>query len=191
MKYLVNDHGNVRVFNSEQDMKAAGFKTAGLIVSEKIYNANGCYARLVDGKIVVEKTDAEKAEEAKQEQIAELKGRLEQLDQESGASRHVRDVSVSAGIVLDAVRVLIARFAKELNISLPSGFGSGVASAADILALAPAAGATTKEKEDFAAFKALLLVTHFDPAINPGLQKITEAEMQAVPVREELKLLTE
>ncbi|MDR0475544.1 MAG: hypothetical protein LBH43_17960 [Treponema sp.] len=123
---------------------------------------------------------------AKQKQVAELKTLLAQIDEDSGASRHVRDVSVSAGVVLDAVRVLLSRFAGELDIKLPAGFGSGAASAADILSLSPAPNATEKEKADFAVHKALLLVSHFDPAINPGLTIIKEAEMKAIPIREQL-----
>jgi hypothetical protein len=137
----------------------------------------------------VGKTPAEAAEEEKQKQISECLIQLEQIDRESGSSRHIRDVSVSAGVVLDSVRVLLSKFAKELNISLPAGFGAGVSSAADILSLAPASNATQKEKEDFAVYKALLLVYHYDPAINPGLTKVREAEIAAEPIREQLAVI--
>jgi hypothetical protein len=190
MIYLVKDNDKVLVFYSETDMKAAGFKKAGLTVSEEEFNSNGCYARLIDGEIVVGKTPAEATEEEKQRQISECLAQLEQIDRESGSSRHVRDVSVSAGVVLDAVRVLLSKFAKELKISLPSGFGADISSAADILGLAPASNATQKEKEDFAIYKALLLVSHYDPAINPGLTKIREAEIAAEPIREQLAVIT-
>jgi len=189
MIYLVNDNSKIRVFYSENDMKAAGFKKAGLEVSEETFNSNGCYARVLDGKIIVGRTAEEKAAEEKQEKISEQMAKLEQIDREAGASRHVRDVSVSAGVVLDAVRILVSKFAKEMGITLPAGFGAGVGSAEDILSLAPAANATAKEKEDFAVFKALLLVSHFDPAINPGLTILKEAEMKAVPIRLQLAKL--
>jgi hypothetical protein len=190
MVYLVKDNDKVRVFYSEGDMKAAGFKKAGLTVSEEKFNSNGCYTRLIDGEIVVGKTPAEAAEEEKQKQISECLAQLEQIDRESGSSRHIRDVSVSAGVVLDAVRVLLSKFAKELEISLPAGFGADVSSAADILSLAPASNATQKEKEDFAVYKALLLVSYYDPAINPGLIKVREAEIAAEPIREHLAVIT-
>jgi hypothetical protein len=167
-------------------MKTAGFKQAGLTVSEEKFNANGCYARIIDSEIVVGKTPAEIAEEEKQTQISECLAQLEQIDRESGAGRHIRDVSVSAGEVLNAVRVLLSKFAEKLEITLPAGFGASVASAADILDLAPASNATQKEKEDFAVYKALLLVSHYDPAINPGLTKVREAEIAAKPIREQL-----
>jgi hypothetical protein len=186
MIFLVKENDKVRVFYSEAEMKDAGFKKAGLTVSEEKYNSSGCYARIIDGEIVVGKTEAEIAEAKKQEQISECIGQLEEIDHKSGASRHVRDVSVSAGVVLDAVRVLLSKFAKELNISLPSGFGAGVANAADIISLAPPQNATQKEKEDFAVYKALLLVSHYDPAINPGLSIIREAEAEAEPIRQRL-----
>jgi hypothetical protein len=190
MVYLVKDNDKVRVFYSESDMKAAGFTNAGLTVSEEKFNSNGCYARLIDGEIVVGKTSAEAAEEEKQRQISECLAQLEQIDRESGSSRHVRDVSVSAGVVLDAVRVLLSKFAKELEITLPAGFGAGISSAADILSLAPASNATQEEKEEFAVYKALLLVSHYDPAINSGLIKIREAEIAAEPIREQLAVIT-
>jgi hypothetical protein len=190
MIFLVKENDKVRVFFSETEMKEAGFNKAGLKVTEEKYNSSGCYARLIDGEIVVGKTAAEIANEEKQEQIAGCMAQLEQIDMESGASRHVRDVSVSAGVVLDAVRVLLSKFAKELSISLPPGFGAGIASAADIISLAPASNATQKEKDDFAVCKALLLVSHYDPTINPGLTKIREAEIASAPIREQLAVLT-
>jgi len=145
----------------------------------------------IDG---LEFPDAKKADEAfaKGEgwhRIEEYKNQLQTIDAESGASRHVRDVSVSAGVVLNAVRVLISRFAKELEIGLPAGFGAGCASAVDILALQPPSGASPEEAGDFAVFKALLLVSYFDPAINPGLTKMSEAEYAAAPIREQLAAL--
>jgi len=188
--FVKSDDDDVRVFLSESEMKAAGFKKADLTVTEEEFNSNGCYVRLIDGEIVVGKTEEEIAESERQARIAEQMERLQQIDRESGASRQVRDVSISSGVVLDAVRVLIARFAKDLNIKLPKGFGAGVASAQDILNLKPSPNATEKEKEDFAVFKALLLVSHFDPSINQGLARIRQGEMEAAPVRLKLAELT-
>ena len=186
MIYLVKENGKVRVFHSEEEMKAAGFKKADKTVSEELFNSNGCYAKIVNGSVIVGKTTEEKAAEEKQEKLSEILEKLEQIDRESGASRQVRDVSVSAGVVLDAVRILLARFAKELEISIPAGFDSGITSAADILSLAPPSNATPKEKADFAVFKALLLLSYYDPAINPGLTIIREAEEKAAPIRMQL-----
>ena len=186
MAYLVNDNGSVRVFLNEEKMKIAGFKKADLVVPEEALNSNGGLTRIIEGKIIVGKTAAEIAKQEKQMQIAELKGKLEQIDQVSGASRQVRDVSVSAGVLLDAMRVLISRIATDLKISMPPGFGKGATNALEILALAPSADATNQEKEDFAVHKALLLFSHFDPTINPGLNIIREGEMKAMPIRLQL-----
>ena len=184
--YLVKDGDKVRHFFSDKEMKEAGFTKAEKIVSEEEFNSVGCYARIINGEIVVGKTKAEIAESEKQEQVDECIGELQVIDQVAGASRHVRDVSVSAGVVLNAVRVLLSKMAKELNIVIPEGFGAEVKTAADILALTPPAKATDEEKKNFEVSRALLLVSHFDPAINEGLVKITEAEMQAIPIRERL-----
>ena len=135
--------------------------------------------------------DEEAAQEhERQQEIAGKIKELENIDKDAGASRHMRDMSISAGVVLDAVLILLTRFASKLNISLPEWFGSGVASAEDIIMLAPDANATETEKENFAVHKALLLVSHYDPAINPGLKEIRKAELRAIPIRLELEELT-
>jgi hypothetical protein len=95
MIYLVKDNDKVRVFYSENDMKAAGFKKAGLTVSEEQFNSNGCYARLIDGDIVVGKTAAEIAEEEGRERVAEYMAELAELDREAGAGRFIRDTSIA------------------------------------------------------------------------------------------------
>jgi len=143
-------------------------------------------ARVINGKIVLGKTEEEKAEEERQGEIAELKSQLEEIDRRSGASRHVRDVSVSAGVVLDAIRILLSRFAYDLNIELPENFGTGLTTAEQILGLTPGENKTPTEIEDFKVFKALLLIMHFDPAINPGLTEIRRAEQEAAPIRKQL-----
>jgi hypothetical protein len=95
MIYLVKDSDKVRVFYSENDMKTAGFKKPGLTVTEEQFNSNGCYVRLINGEIVVGKTEAEIAEEEKQEQIAECLAELAELDREAGAGRFIRDTSIA------------------------------------------------------------------------------------------------
>ena len=189
MIFLVKDSNTVRAFYSEDEMKAAGYKKADHTVSEEQYNSNGCYARIIGGNIVVGKTDEEKAAEEKQEKITDCIEQLEQIDRELSAGRHVRDVSVSAGAVLGAVRVLVSRFAEKLEIKLPKNFGDGAQKVEDILALAPPANATEKEKADFDMYRALLLVSNYNPTINPGLTKMKEAEVRAASVREELSKL--
>ena len=95
MVYLVKDSGKVRGFYSENDMKAAGFKKADLTVSDETFNSNGCYTRIIDGKIVVGKTDEEKADEERQEKIAGYKSELAELDRKAMAGRFIRDISIA------------------------------------------------------------------------------------------------
>jgi len=95
MIFLVKDSGKVRAFNTEAEMKAAGFNKAGLKVTEEVYNSNGCYARIVEGNIVVGKTEDEIAEQERQEQIAEYLGQLEAIDRQAGAGRAVRGLALA------------------------------------------------------------------------------------------------
>lgn len=94
MVYLVKENNEVLVFYSEEDMKAAGFKKAGLIVSDEKFNSSGCYSRIVGDEIIVGKTEAEITAEEKQNKIASLTAKLEELDREAGAGRFIRDVSL-------------------------------------------------------------------------------------------------
>ena len=189
--YLIKDGDIIRHFLDESEMKAAGYTKADKTVTEEKFNSNGCYARIVEGDIVIGKTKAEKAEAEKQQQISSLQSQLVVIDNESGASRSVRDVSVSAGVAMDAYRILMLAFAEKLGIALPDGFGEDLTTAAEMLALAPPEAATDEEKAEFAIHKALLLVSHYDPAINQGLQKLQEAEARAKPVRAQLEPLLE
>ena len=186
MIYIAKKNGAAVVHADKQAMRDLDGVEPELSMPMAKYLEAGGLARVIDGKIVLGQTEEEKADEEKQKQIAEHIKALEQIDRDSGASRHVRDVSVSAGIVLDAVRVIISRFANELSIQLPSGFGASCQNAADIFALSPLEGATQKEIEDFNVYKSLLLISHFDPAINPGLTILTQAEFAATPIRQAL-----
>jgi len=187
--FLVKDGNEIRHYYDEAELKAAGFKKADKTVSEEEFASNGCYARLLNGEIIVGKTTAEKEAEAKQEEISGLMSELEHIDRVAGAGRHVRDVSVSAGVVLDAVRILLTRFARDLDIKIPADFAKGFTTAEELLRLSPGEGLTPEETEDFYVFKALLLLTHYDPAINPGLAEIKKAEEEAKGVREKLQPL--
>jgi hypothetical protein len=80
MIYLVKKEGRVIPFYSEADMKKAGFSKADKTVSDDDFAANGCYARLIDGKIVIGKTDSEKQVEQNAERIGALKRQLADTD---------------------------------------------------------------------------------------------------------------
>lgn len=95
--YLVKDNGNVRVFYSQAEMIAAGFSAADKTVTETEFNGGGCYARIIDGIIVVGMTEAEKEAQEKTERIAEIKAALEEIDRLDGP-RPIREaVSEMAG----------------------------------------------------------------------------------------------
>ena len=111
MIFLVKENNEVRVFRSENEMKEAGFKKAGLTVTEEKFNSNGCYARLVNGEIVVGKTEKEIAEEEKQEKITQYKTQLDAIDRKAGASRSVREACVA----IDALRVLMGITDQKIN----------------------------------------------------------------------------
>jgi hypothetical protein len=189
MIYIANKNGQAVCRSSADTLRVLDGVEPELTITDAEFSAAHEIARIINGEIFLGLTEEEELKRQNNIQIAGYKRQLEQIDQESGASRPVRDISVSAGVVLDAVRILLSRFAAELDIKLPIGFGSGAASAEDILSLSPASNATEKEKADFAMYKALLLVSHFDPAINPGLTIIREAEIKAKPIREELDQL--
>jgi len=80
MVYLVKENGEIRVFYSENDMKEAGFKKPDLTVSEEEFNSNGCYARVIEGEIIVGKTQTERQIEELTGQIAKIDDQLDALD---------------------------------------------------------------------------------------------------------------
>jgi len=95
MVYFVNDNGTAKTFWDMESLKAAGYDKADGETTEENYNANGCYVRIINGKPVVGKTKKEKADEAKQENIAKYKAELAELDRQAGAGRFIRDVSLA------------------------------------------------------------------------------------------------
>ena len=101
---------SVRYFYSEDEMIAAGFKKADKTVEDEEFNSNGCYAWLIDGEIVVGKTQDEKDEDERQAQINAYKSQLMQIDQEAMAGRAIRELVLElaerAGIGGDAVEIL-------------------------------------------------------------------------------------
>ena len=99
--YLVKAGENVRVFYSEDELHTAGFAAADTVVTEYEFNSNGCYARIINGAIVVGVTGAEQAAREKNEQIAEIQAKLAEIDKLDGP-RPMREavglLSESAGL---------------------------------------------------------------------------------------------
>jgi hypothetical protein len=59
--FLVKENNKVLVFYSEAEMKAAGYIRADKVVTDEEFNGNGCYARIVDGEIIVGESEAVKS----------------------------------------------------------------------------------------------------------------------------------
>jgi len=95
MIYFVDDNGKAKIFYNMESLKAAGYKKAIGETTEENFAANGCYVRIINGKPVVGKTEAEKADEEKQGQIAKYEAELLELDRQAGAGRFIRDISIA------------------------------------------------------------------------------------------------
>jgi len=120
MVYLVNNNGKIRVFYSEEKMKEAGFKKADLTVTEEKFNSNGCYARLIDEKILVGRTEAEIAEQENQEKIDEYMAQLKQIDLDSGAGRAVRAMVTEMNEVMSQLKQITIDITDTLRIQNPN-----------------------------------------------------------------------
>ncbi|MDR2729512.1 MAG: hypothetical protein LBB81_01275 [Treponema sp.] len=82
--YLKKDNNSVLVFYSQNEMLDAGYNIADKIITEEAFNGNGCYTRIIDGEIVVGRTEAEIAAGEIGEKIAEIKSRFEEIDKLDG-----------------------------------------------------------------------------------------------------------
>jgi hypothetical protein len=105
--YLVKAGENIRVFYGEAEMRAAGFTAADKVVTEAEFNGNGCYARIINGEIVVGFTEAEKTAREQAEQIAEIKAMLAEIDRLDGPRpirEAVRQMADATG--LDTSRIM-------------------------------------------------------------------------------------
>jgi len=99
--FFKEDNGVARIFYSKEEMNKAGFTEADGETTEENFNANGGYVRIINGKPVVGKTEEEKAEEERQEQIAEIQARFNEIDRLDGP-RPIREavaqLAESAGL---------------------------------------------------------------------------------------------
>ena len=77
---LVKKGKDVLVFYNETEMKSAGYSKADKLVTEEVFNSNGCYVRIIDGDIVVGRTDKEKQIQSTMDSIAEIDEQLNCLD---------------------------------------------------------------------------------------------------------------
>ena len=86
MVYLVKENGAVKSFYSEKDMISAGFKKADRVVTDEEFNSNGCYARIINGEIIVGRLPEEIEAEERNERIAEIDGELSEIDKKQARS---------------------------------------------------------------------------------------------------------
>ena len=96
MVYIAKKNGVAVVHTDQQAMLDLDQVTPEITMTIAEYEAAGSIARIIKGKIVVGKTDAEKAEEKKQAEILEYKAELAELDKEAGAGRAVRGLALAA-----------------------------------------------------------------------------------------------
>lgn len=81
MVYLAKKGNEVIHHTSKQAMlEMDGITKADMEISDEEFEKAGCFARLIDGKIFLGKTDAEKAREEAIERIRILKGWLAETD---------------------------------------------------------------------------------------------------------------
>jgi len=169
--YLVKDGTGVRHFLSEADMRAAGFNKADKTVSAEEFNSNGCYARILDGEIVVGRTAEELAAEEKQERVTELKTELSRIDKDAGAGRAFRKSAIDMGVMLNALKKVAVEFGnlvKELRDANPELLN----------------GFDPEANSEFKRIMELDFSNHYD------IRKITEYENNAEDVRTRLKSIS-
>ena len=79
--YLVKINNRVKHFLSEEEMVAAGYLQADMVISQEEFNSNGCYEpRIINGIIVVGITHKEKKMQSILEEIAKIDSQLDALD---------------------------------------------------------------------------------------------------------------
>jgi hypothetical protein len=96
MIYLAKKDGRVVIHANKQAMMALDGVTPEKEVSENEFYAAGGLVRIIEGKIFLGLTDAEKAEEEKRKKIDAYKAELASIDNEAGAGRAVRGLALEA-----------------------------------------------------------------------------------------------
>jgi hypothetical protein len=92
MVYLAKKDGGVVHHTSLQALKEMdGIEAPDMTVSDEEFEAAGSLVRLIDGGIVLGKTEAETAAEENRKRIAEIDAALDEIDRKSG--RPARSVS--------------------------------------------------------------------------------------------------
>jgi hypothetical protein len=85
MVYLAKKDGGVVHHTSLQALKEMdGIEAPDMTVSDEEFEAAGSLVRLIDGGIVLGKTEAETAAEENRNRIAEIDAALDEIDRKSG-----------------------------------------------------------------------------------------------------------
>jgi hypothetical protein len=97
MVYLAKKNGVVIAHTDKQAMRELdGIEKPDMTVTDAEWEVAGGLARIINNKIVLGKTNEEKAEEEKQNKIGEYLKELDSIDQQAVAGRAARGLSLAA-----------------------------------------------------------------------------------------------
>lgn len=98
MVYLAKKDGGVVHHTSLQALKEMdGIEKPDMQVSDEEFEAAGSLVRIIDGKIVLGKTKAEKTAEVNQKRIVEIDTELDDIDRKSGRPARAVSFAVAKG----------------------------------------------------------------------------------------------
>jgi len=98
MVYLAKKNGAVVHHTSKEAMAAMDGVEPEKTITDAEFEATEGLVRVINNKIFLGKTDAEKAEDKKQAEIQEMKEELKEIDSEAGAGRAVRGAALAAAV---------------------------------------------------------------------------------------------
>jgi hypothetical protein len=106
MVYLAKKDGGVVHHTSLQALKEMdGIEAPDMELSDEDFEAAGGLARLIDGEIVLGKTEAEIAAEENRKRIAEIDSELDEIDRKSGRPARAVSFAVAKGKTAPAADV--------------------------------------------------------------------------------------
>ncbi|GMO59858.1 MAG: hypothetical protein Ta2A_05890 [Treponemataceae bacterium] len=97
MFYLAKKNGRVYCHKSLEGLKTFGIAKAELEIPDEEFEAKGCIARLIDGKIFIGKTDEEVSAERKPTRSSEIESLLQQIDVKSGRAARAVALAIASG----------------------------------------------------------------------------------------------
>ncbi|MDR0374173.1 MAG: hypothetical protein LBH85_00405 [Treponema sp.] len=97
MYFLAKKNGRVYCHKNLEGLKQVGFSKADMEIPDEEFEAAGCVARLVGGKIFIGKTDDEAQAEQRQNRPAEIERLLQGIDAKSGRAARAVALAVASG----------------------------------------------------------------------------------------------